>query len=412
MKTYRHTRHEWTARLAALGATALVASAVQLPTLAAPPGSIVSATVTRIGSSFQVSWTTSGDIRSVRVREGTDPDQIENSMGMFDGMSVATLSGLDPHARHYFRISGGTGPGVIVAERGVPQMAVANFRDVGGWPTTPNRGGHVKHVRWGSFYRSGGPSAQSDQGFLTTLGVNTIVDVRAPSEITAAAPLWSLNGHVIRMPIFDEVAGSLPDPLTPRLCIPQNVSPSDPSHHYFPFDPVCFADQDAFFGPNGEFFTGFKTAAFQGFASGVGPPGANFGPTVNAALRATLLSLVDADNLPFVFADSGGAARTGWGAAVVLMTLGVSEEAVMADYLLTNEFRGALNQAQINALVGSGRLAKSIYIEPQLYERAEYLQAALDELHRIYGSFENYLHLALGIADWQIEQIRENLLQG
>ena len=47
------------ARLAVLGVTALVAIAVQLPTLAAPPGSILSATVTRIGSSFQIAWTSS-----------------------------------------------------------------------------------------------------------------------------------------------------------------------------------------------------------------------------------------------------------------------------------------------------------------------------------------------------------------
>src|SRR5213078_2974963 len=103
---------------------------------------------------------------------------------------------------------------------------------------------------------------------------------------------------------------------------------------------------DAFYGPNGEFFTQFKTAAFRGFASGVGPPSANFGPTVNAALRATLLALSDANNLPLVFADTGGAARTGWGAAVVEMALGVREEGVIEDYVLTNQFRGPINNAQ------------------------------------------------------------------
>jgi protein-tyrosine phosphatase len=46
-----------------------------------------------------------------------------------------------------------------------------------------------------------------------------------------------------------------------------------------------------------------------------------------------------------------------------------------------------------------------------LFERAEYLQAALDEMRQLYGTFDNYVHQALGITDEQLEQIRENLLK-
>jgi protein-tyrosine phosphatase len=81
-------------------------------------------------------------------------------------------------------------------------------------------------------------------------------------------------------------------------------------------------------------------------------------------------------------------------------------------YLFTNQFRGLSTNVQLNALVGSGRLGRAVYLGPQLFERAEYLQAALDEMHRIYGTFENYAHQALGITDEQLEQIRENLLKG
>ena len=354
-----------------------------------------------------------GDVDKVKIEEGTTPQQIENLVGEVSGITIMTVTGLDPSRRHYFRIKGGSGDGVIAAERGVPQIGVLNFRDIGGYSTVPNNGDHAKRIRWGMFFRSAGPSAQSNQGFLTTLGVRTVIDVRASIEITAAAPLWNAAGvNVISSPIFDYGAGVIPDPVTPHLCLPQNVSPSDPSHHYFAFDPVCFADQDAFFGSNGEFLTEFKTAVFRGLVSGVGPPSANFGPTVNAALRTTLLTLTDANNLPLVWADSNGAGRTGWATAVVLMALGVSEEDVIQDYLLTNQFRAAVNNAQLNALVGSGRLGKAVYLEPQLFDRAEYLQAALDEMHRIYGTFDNYLHQALGITDEQLEQIRENLLKG
>jgi Tyrosine phosphatase family len=242
--------------------------------------------------------------------------------------------------------------------------------------------------------------------------VRTVIDVRAPTEITAASSQWNVAGvNVILAPIFDQSIGGIPDPVTPHLCLPQNVSPSDPSRHYFPSDPVCFADQDVYFGPNGEFFTQFKTAAFTGFASGFGPPGANFGPSVNAALHTTLLALTDANNLPMTFADTGVAARTGWAAAVVEMALGVTEDGVMRDYLLTNQYRGPSSTAQLNALVGSGLLGKTIYLEPQLFERPEYLQAALDKMHELYGTFENYAQQALGITQEQLEQIRANLIK-
>jgi hypothetical protein len=296
-----------------VGATSAVGKEHNFFALVANPlGSVVSATVTRVGSDFQISWTIAGDVPTVSIKEGTSPEQIENQVVEVTGITSTTITGLDLTQRHYFRVRGGSGDGVIAAERGVPQINVLNFRDTGGYSTDPNNGGHAKNVRWGLFFRSGGPTAQSNQSFLTTLGVKTVIDVRAPTEVTPASPQWNVAGvNVISSPIFDQGIGGIPDPVTPRLCLSQNVSPSDPTHHDFAFDPVCFADQDAFFGPNGEFFTQFKTAVFRGFASGVGPPSANFGPTVNAALRATLLALTDANNLPMTWADTGGAARTG-----------------------------------------------------------------------------------------------------
>ncbi|HKQ72253.1 MAG TPA: tyrosine-protein phosphatase [Blastocatellia bacterium] len=391
----------------------ILIAASQLTPAPAAHGSVVSATVTRVGAAFQISWTTTGDVSSVKIKEGVSPGHIENLVAKVSGITSTTVTGLDPNLRHYFHVKGGSGDGVIAAERDAPQVGALNFRDIGGYSTMPNSGGHTKNVRWGLFFRSGGPNAQSNQSFLTTLGVKTVVDVRAPNEITAAAPQWNVFGaHVISSPIFDQGAGAIPDPVTPRLCLPQNVSLSDPMHHYFAFDPVCFADQDAFFGPNGEFFTQFKNTAFRAFVSGAGPPGVNFGSTVPTALRTMMLALTNADNLPLVWADSGGAARAGWGAAVVLMALGVTEDEVMQDYLLTNQFRGSVNNAQLNALIGSGRLGKSVYLEPQLFERPEYLQAALDEMHQLFGTFENYVHQALGITDEQLDQIRANLLKG
>ena len=36
-----------------------------------PSGSVVSATVTRVGSGFQISWVITGDVSTIRISEGT-----------------------------------------------------------------------------------------------------------------------------------------------------------------------------------------------------------------------------------------------------------------------------------------------------------------------------------------------------
>ena len=70
-------------------------------------GSVVSATVTRVGGGFQISWTTTGDVDKVRIEEGTSPQQIENLVGEVSGITIMTVTGLDPSQRHYFRIKVG-----------------------------------------------------------------------------------------------------------------------------------------------------------------------------------------------------------------------------------------------------------------------------------------------------------------
>jgi hypothetical protein len=56
------------------------------------------------------------------------------------------------------------------------------------------------------------------------------------------------------------------------------------------------------------------------------------------------------------------------------------------------------------------RRRQGVYLAPQLFERADYLQAALTEMRRLYGSFENYAPPALGVTATELEQIRANLL--
>jgi hypothetical protein len=247
------------------------------------------------------------------------------------------------------------------------------------------------------FFRTGFVQPSANQPFLTSLGIHTVVDPRGPAEVAVQGPHNVPTQAVVSTPVYD-INGVVFDPLTPWLCLPGNQTPA------------CYAAQEAHFGPNGEFLYDLKVQAFRGLVSGNGPPGLNLGQTIKDSIRTLLVTLADEDNLPVVWADTGGEARVGWGSAVVLLLLGVPEDQVILDYTLTTEFRQAVTQAQLNQLIGSGLLKKADYVLPQFLALPDYMEASIDEMHTLYGSVEDYAH-ALGVTDAQIHDIRKNLLR-
>jgi protein-tyrosine phosphatase len=393
----------------------VVTSLVGTSMAAAGQAGVTGATVTRSGNDFVLTWTTSGPVPIVRIKQGTDPAAIDTLVATITGGTSTTVTGLDPAQRHYFRVKGGSGDGAIAAERVVPQTGVLNFRDTGGY-TVRNPGGHTKSVRWGLFFRAGAPSPTSNQAFLSTLDIQTIVDARAPAEIGASRPAWSsaLTGAtVVSTPIIDEGNLILIDLVAERLCTAANG--------YVPFQPECFAAQETFFGPQGQFWAAFNEELFRGFVSGTGPQVGShgqmhFGDAVNHAVRTLLLLATDSANLPLLWADTNGGARAGFGAAVLAMALGVEEADVIADFVLTNTVLAPVIAAQLaqiqTQLVNTGLLKSTDLVAPRLTLTPAIIQAVMDEMVHRYGSVWNYLSQGLGITEADLEAMRANLLKG
>ena len=106
---------------------------------------------------------------------------------------------------------------------------------------------------------------------------------------------------------------------------------------------------------------------------------------------------------PVVFHCTAGKDRTGFAAALILRSLGVSDEDVMRDYLLTNE-RLAMPDASRHGLT------------PEVSEvlwrvRPEFLRAALDAVDTDYGGLEGYFREGLGLGDAEREQLRQLYLE-
>ena len=97
---------------------------------------------------------------------------------------------------------------------------------------------------------------------------------------------------------------------------------------------------------------------------------------------------------------------------MILTLLGVPRETVMADYLASNDYLRAKNDATIAML---GKLPTPIArenLEPVLGVRAAYIEAAFAEVDKRYGSFDRYVREGLGLDDAAIDRLRTTLLAG
>ncbi len=127
-------------------------------------------------------------------------------------------------------------------------------------------------------------------------------------------------------------------------------------------------------------------------------------PSARHEYRKLFLSLADQDKLPALFHCTTGKDRTGWAAAALLTLLGVPRDAVMEDYLRSNDYIIPMYREVIDGAVASGieeEIPMSI-----LGVKKEYLEAAFDEMEKSYGTIEKYFAEGLGIDAKQQQALK------
>ncbi|MCW3841729.1 tyrosine-protein phosphatase, partial [Micromonospora yasonensis] len=127
-------------------------------------------------------------------------------------------------------------------------------------------------------------------------------------------------------------------------------------------------------------------------------------------VRAVRLA-AEAGNLPLLFHCSAGKDRTGWLSVVLLTALGVDEAAIRADYLRHNELTESLREVLLAAMTRQQPDLDPAIARPLLEVRPDYLDAAYDQVRRVYGSFGAYLRDGLGVTDATVAALRANLLE-
>ncbi len=139
----------------------------------------------------------------------------------------------------------------------------------------------------------------------------------------------------------------------------------------------------------------------------------------NKEYAKLIREILNSSNRPMVFHCSHGIHRTGTGAAILLSILGVPWETVRQDYLLSNDFRKEEVEQRLEQL--RQLAAKNQGIAPaevdmtNIYAfyilEGKYIDAALDEVIKKYGSMDNYIKEGLGITDEEIQKLKDALLE-
>jgi protein-tyrosine phosphatase len=249
------------------------------------------------------------------------------------------------------------------AERLVRFDACFNFRDLGGYDTDDGR-----RVRWRTLYRADTLHRLDgeDLDVFLELGLRSIIDLRSEHELEEHGRFRHADGALIvhHVPIIDVVGG------------PQRPIQAWP---------------DAQPRPAGD---GYISMADEG----------------RRAIGDAVGLLADPGALPAVFHCTAGKDRTGILAAIVLGAIGVRDDDIVHDYMMT----------------GESRAARSAYLqvhEPDYYEFLAGLPATVREMHpeaiptllawirAEHGSVPAFL-LASGVAEDTLAALRENLLDG
>ena len=269
-------------------------------------------------------------------------------------------------------------------------IASANLRDLGGLATIDGQ-----RVRAGRLFRSGHLSEldRAEAAILGGLGLRTIIDLRRPSEV-ADFPTPDLDG-------------------VDRLWM--SVSPED--SEFAVAANLLFGNQPEQVDTAED--SGFSVAANLLF--GNQPEQVDIATMLEGYFRNTVTNRLDGyrpvfeaatdpDRQPLLFHCMGGKDRTGFVAGVLLRLLGVGQEEVMADYLLTNEILG--DRMARRADQARQRIAQRSGVEPDqvderhlegiramLYTRPSFLQASFDAVTDKFGTWETFRRDGLGIDD-------------
>jgi protein-tyrosine phosphatase len=233
----------------------------------------------------------------------------------------------------------------------------SNFRDLGGYPAKDGR-----TVRWRQIFRSNhlGHLTDADIEVLRPLGLRSAFDFRGAEErVLAMCGLQEIVVH--SLPIEPTVVAAL----RARLASGVALSSAD----------ALDVMRDSYRN-----YVRYNTPSF----------------------RALFAHLVE-DRAPLVIHCTAGKDRTGFACALILHALGVPDDLIAEDYLLTNRFYRRDSSASSDLPDDVRQVLGSV--------ETSFLAAAFDAVNADYGGLESYFGDGLGVGAQQRARLAARYLE-
>ena len=250
----------------------------------------------------------------------------------------------------------------------------ANLRDLGGWST-----GDGREVRSGVVYRSAELSRLhgDDLAAFAELGVRTVYDLRTAAEVS-------------------QQPDALPPGTTAEvLDVLADASHAAPAELQQIFDDPSRAHEFLREGQAQQYFE----SAYRAFVTL---------PSAQWAYRRLFAGLATADE-PVLYHCTTGKDRTGWATVVLFRLLGVPEDQILEEYLLTNTELLPMVQPWMDQFAAGGGDPQLLL--PILGVQESYLDAASTQMEESFGTVEDYLTTGLGLSPEVLDALRTRLLQ-
>lgn len=250
-------------------------------------------------------------------------------------------------------------------QRPTPLLHAPNFRDLGGIETTDGR-----RVRSGRLFRSGvfDRLDDTDRSVLRAIGLRTAIDLRSDDERAARVNALPADVDEMHQPVADVSAH--PTTIMERL---------------------LRGDTEGL---------GAQTL-IRGNRYFVERQAGSFGNVVRRMLSPA--------NQPVVVHCTAGKDRTGFAVACVLWAFGVDHEAVIADYLRTNEIMHERHRRTLTEAAAAGISIGPL--EEMLVVRRDYLDEAHAAAVEHFGSIEAFLRDGLAITAELLDHSCTELLE-
>ena len=248
---------------------------------------------------------------------------------------------------------------------------VANFRDMGGHTTHDGR-----RLAKGRLLRAGhlGHATDADLALLEPFGLKRVFDFRTAADIESeGADRLTSQAESVLLPMPDPAKGA------DIRSLMENSGPED---------------MDRIFGDGKAEQMMIESAA--GLVRERREPYSLF-----------LKGLAEPDHVPALFHCSAGKDRAGWAGSVALLTIGVPEDQVIEQYLLSNR----AGEQIIERSKQDGNSWWHEALAPLIGVQESYIQSSFDAVEADWGDFDTYLSQGLGITDAEREAIKANLLE-